>query len=610
MAGTGFTGVDSARTTAGPVARPSGGPMSWGRPPKDPQLFWRRRLFLQAAVVGAVGVPVVLLSTSVGGGAIASALPLATLDLSYSFVRMLCAYALSLGFALSYGYFAATTRVGERILIPVLDILQSVPILGFFPFVIVVFVQFAGKGNPIGPNFASIFLIFTSMSWNMAFGVYESLKSLPVEMREATESFGVHGLQRLREVLVPSTINRLVYNSVLSWTVGWYFLVAAEFISTSANPSEPTALPGIGTFLLKNAAPGGSSSALLAGIFVLIVVIALLDLLLWRPLSRWAERFRYDTSPSGEAELTGVPRSRMAPLRRAAGLVVRGMRTGMTRIGSPFAGLALTISSRPTRPRPLLRSATRYIAIGTGLVLVWLLLIYLTVHIFDTLTSPIMPSVRHQFNKLPAALGASLARVTISYLLCVAVAVPLAIALYRRPTFSRVGLPAIEIIASVPATALFPLFLVGLLNLVGPQITSVLMLTTGMIWYIFFNTLSGLRGIPPDLTEAAHSFGLSRREYYRRLVLPAIVPAFITGSITAFGGGWNTLIIAERLSYGSTQSLQVLGLGDLLDVGNGEAGGFPLMVAALLTLIIAVVALNELIWKPLYRRAVERYRID
>lgn len=574
--------------------------------------FWRRRLRVQAFALVAVGAPVVMIAAGPDVGGITSFLPTAGVDLLYSFTRMLLGYLLSLAFALGYGYFAAMTKTGERILIPILDILQSVPILGFFPVVIVFFVATAGPGNPIGPNFASVFLIFTSMSWNMAFGVYESLKSLPAELQEATDTFGATGYLRLREVLFPATVNRLVYNSVLSWTAGWYYLVAAEFItSTASGNAAPTALPGIGTFLLNNAAPPGNASALVAGLALLVALIVALDLLLWRPLGRWAEKYRYDTAPSGEGLIQLGGRSRTAPLRRVAGFVVGGVRTGVTRLGRPFVGLAtLATGGRPRRERSTTKIAVRYGVLGTTLVLVWLLLIRLTVVVFGVFTSPIGSTVRSQIAELPLALGASFGRVVLAYLISVAIALPLAVFLYRRPHLARAGLPIVEIVASVPATALFPLFIFALLGYIHEQLTSVLMIVTGMLWYLFFNVLSGLRGIPPDLTEAARSFGLSRREYYRRLALPAIMPAFITGSITAFGGGWNTLILAEHLQYGPTQSLSVLGIGQLLDIGNVESGGYPLMTAALFTLVITVVAVNELLWKPLYRRAVERYRID
>ncbi|MCI4338300.1 MAG: ABC transporter permease subunit, partial [Thermoplasmata archaeon] len=492
----------------------------------------------------------------------------------------------------------------------VLDILQSVPILGFFTVAIVFFVGLTGPNSIVGPNFASIFLIFTSMAWNMAFGVYESIKTLPIELKEASDSFNLTGRERLRRVLLPATANRLVYNSILSWTGGWYFLVAAEFISVS---SSRTVLPGIGSFLLL-AASSGDTAALVAGLFLLVALVASLDIFLWRPLSRWAERFRYDTAPSGASEGTITRRGPPVPLRRAAGAVVRYVRTGVTRVGSPF----LTVASLVPRPKrregapSRVGALARTLAIGGILVMVWLLLIALTVAIYHVYATPIAPAVADQIRLLPLALLYSVSRVGAAYLISLAIALPLAIWISSRPRVARLGLPVVEVVASVPATALFPLFIFALLPYFGFQGAAVLMLTTGMMWYLFFNILSGLRGVPPDLEEAARSLGLPRKVYYRRFLLPALFPAFVTGSITAFGGGWNTLVIAEFLHYSATHSFQVLGLGELINVGlqYPNNAGLPLMVSALLTLVLAVIALNELLWKPLYRRALEKYRID
>ncbi|HUI38905.1 MAG TPA: ABC transporter permease subunit [Thermoplasmata archaeon] len=554
----------------------------------------------------AVG-PLVLFAIQPGAGQVGSALAVAVPDLAASFTRLLLAYLLSLGFALVYGYFAASTRSGERVLIPVLDILQSLPILGFFPIAIVLFVDLT-PGSPIGENLASIFLIFTSMSWNMVFGVYESLKSVPAELREASDSFDVRGWHRIRRVLLPATVNRLVYNSVLSWTGGWYFLVAAEFISTA---TSTTRLPGIGTYLLT-AAGSRDGTALTTGLVLLVLLIIVLDLFVWRPLGRWAEKYRYDQTPSGEGEVTGGPRLR-APLARAVGLVRRGLVTGVTRIGLPFVALASRVSGGPRGPpRPFRRTMVRYLALGSVLVCVWLLLIAIIVSVYHVATGPISPMVRDQLLTLPAALGSSAGRLAAAYAISVAIALPLASALVQSPRLYRLGLPAVEIVASVPATALFPAFLFVLLPDIGAEATSILMLVTGMIWYLFFNLLSGMRGIPPDLTEAARSYGITGNRYRRRLLLPAIFPAFVTGSITALGGGWNALVIAEYLHGGvnGAQVFRVLGIGELIDIGNAEAGGLPLMVAALFTMVLVVVVVNELIWKPLYRRAVEKYRYD
>jgi NitT/TauT family transport system permease protein len=519
---------------------------------------------------------------------IASYLPTAAFDLGASFTRMLLAYLLSLGFALTYGYIAATRRSSERVMIPVLDLLQSVPILGFFPVAIVLFVSLT-PGSWVGPNMASIFLIFTSMSWNMVFGVYESVKSVPSDLREAALSFGVTGRQRLRQVLLPATVNRLVYNSILSWTAGWYFLVAAEFIS---NSSSQTVLPGIGSYLIDSVNNG---PALIAGLILLIALIAVLDLGVWRPLGRWAERYRYDQSPSGEPAAL-VRETGPTPFRRAAGFVARSFRTGVTRVGTPFVTLAsATVRPITRKPRPLARQIASNIGLGALFVVLWALLIAIGVEVYVVYTWPILPAARAQLALIPLALAFSFARVVSAYLLSLAIALPLAVYLVHRPRTYKVGLPIVEVIASVPATALFPLFIFGLLPYIGFQGASILMLMTGMLWYLFFNILSGVRAIPPDLDEAARSYGLPKRDYHRKVLLPGIYPALVTGSITAFGGGWNTLVIAE-----------------LINVGNYAPGNSltVLMVSALLALVLTVLIVNELLWKPLYRRVVEKYRYD
>ena len=568
-----------------------------------------RRTVLAIGILGlSASAPAVLAVSGAGLGGVWASLATALPDLGASFGRMLVAYLLSLGFAIVYGYYAAVNRTGERVLIPVLDILQSVPILGFFPLAIAVFVSLT-PGSALGANVASVFLIFTSMSWNMVFGVYESLKLLPSELREAADTFAVHGLQRLRRVLLPATANRLVYNSVLSWTGGWYFLVAAELISTA---SSTTRLPGIGTFLLT-AAGQGNGTALVTGLAVLVALITAMDLWDWRPLGRWAEKYRYDVSPSGEGLVTGGPRTR-APLIRAAGFVRRGFVTGVNRLSTPFVALATRASQgRPVRHRPFWRAVARSVALGSLLVLVWLLLISIGVAVYHVLSGPILPTVRDQIERIPLALSLSGGRLLVAYSICLAIALPLGVLFARRARAARYGLPVVEVIASVPATALFPAFIFVLWPLIGAEATSILMILTGMLWYLFFNLLSGARSLPPDLDEAARSYGLEGREYRRRLLLPALFPAFVTGSITALGGGWNALVIAEYLQNPAGHApFQVLGIGSLIDVGNSELGGagLPLMVVALFTMVLTVVVVNEVLWKPLYRRAVEKYRYD
>ena len=593
----------SAATNPGPgPGRGDGGPP--GRIPVFPRRSAARSALLYAGIPLAFGV-----AASVGGrlsaGDVLAYFPAAGLGVLYSFTRMVAAYALSLGFALAYGYYAATRRTGERVMIPILDILQSVPILGFFPFAVAILAA-ATPGSFVGPNFASVFLIFTSMAWNMVFGVYESLKTLPTELKEAAETFRLRGLLLFRRVLLPATMNRLVYNTVLSWTAGWFFLVEAEIFTTNTS----NALTGIGSYL-SFAASAGNTDKFLAGIIVLVLLIAVLDFAVWRPLGRWAERFRYDQAPAGEGGAVAAGGDRPGRIRRATSFVTRGVRTGVSRISTPLVQLA-AITARPgraaSRPR---RPVAYYAALGAVLVFCWLLLIAMIVAVFDVFTSPIAAAVRHQIDLVPLAMGASILRVVVAYAICLAVSLPLAIYVARSSRAERVGMPVIEVVASFPATALFPVIIFVLIPYLTPNGAAVLMLLTGMMWYLFFNILSGVRSLPPDLVEAARSYGLRGRQFYRRVLLPGIFPALITGSITAFGGGWNTLIVAEYLNLGKNQQLAVLGIGELIDKGNAlGASGNALMAAALLTLVVTVVAINELLWKPLYRRAVERYRYD
>ena len=547
-----------------------------------------------------------LAATSDGSyGTIVSYFPEAALDMSFSFLRMLAAYALSLAFSLAYGYYAATHRTGERVMIPVLDILQSVPILGFFPFAVIVLAA-ATPGSWVGPNLASVFLIFTSMAWNMVFGVYESLKTLPGDLREASDTFGLRGWLLFRRVLYPATVTRLVYNSVLSWTAGWFFLVEAEIFTTNTSES----LAGIGSYL-SFAASESNAPKFLAGIIVLVIVIAFMDFAVWRPLGQWAERFRYDQTPSGESEAVAPAPDASGRFRRARVYVTERVRTGVSRITTPFVQLA-AITVRPSRPSSARRkSAVYYASLGTILVLVWLLLIAIVVAVIVVFTSPIEPSVRAMIATVPEAAAASTLRVVVAYGFCLAISLPLALWIARSSRGARVGLPIIEVVASFPATALFPVIIFQLIPYLTPEGASIVMLMTGMIWYLFFNILAGARSLPPDLTEAARAYGVRKMQYFRRVVLPGIFAALVTGSITAFGGGWNTLIVAEYLQVGQVVALSLLGLGQLIDIGYAlGSAGYPLMATALFAMVGVVVAINELIWKPLYRRAATQYRYD
>jgi NitT/TauT family transport system permease protein len=389
-------------------------------------------------------------------------------------------------------------------------------------------------------------------------------------------------------------------------------------------------LTGIGSYLLNYAATTPlNTGAILAGIFVLVLLIVAQNFLLWRPLTQWAERYRFDTAPSGEAEVQG-----RAPFRRMTGLVNRAYTAGLSMVGvvrHPLQRLGIRRTggsihtSMPGERAPkhhrVVEFFVRYVSLGAILVAAWLMVIALGVAIFSLYTQPsnYSPQVLSYMALIPEALGLSAFHLVLAYFLALGISIPLALYVFRHAKAARYGLPVIQIVAAVPATALFPLFLFSLKDYIGSDATVVFVLLTGMLWYLFFNILSGLRSIPPDLDEAARSMGLKGTKYYRRLVFPAIFSSFVTGSITALGGGWNTLILAEYINY-KTHTFSTLGIGQLIDIGtapvsSGGLGGLgtpgeALMVAAVLTLVVTVVIVNRVIWKPLYRLSTDKYRYD
>jgi NitT/TauT family transport system permease protein len=527
-------------------------------------------------------------------------LPRLPLYALYSFARMLAAYLISLLFSLSYGYLAATSRRAERLLIPTLDILQSVPILGFFPAAIYLFVSLTGGGR-LGVELASVFLIFTSQAWNMAFGVYEAILTIPQDAHEALAAFGAGRWLAFRRLLLPACVPKLVYNTIMSWAGGWYFLMAAEIIAIGPARYD---LPGLGS-LMYRAAEEGRLGLMLLALGALIGLIVAMDLLLWRPLSVWAETFRYEfaaSSPGRSAVLdwwhrSGAVRQMKALLRRAAGLA-----------GSVLAGLA---RRSPARALSTGEAHRLWRACGLGLGIAGLALLgYLTWAAGSALVRALAQPWPREAAQIPLAILASFGRLALAYVISLAWTVPLSIWIGENERVARIATPIAEIGASVPATALFPLIILFVIRVFGGMnVASVLLILTGMQWYLLFNLIAGARAIPQDLKEMARSLRLSRWRYWRRVVLPALSPSLLTGSITGWGGGWNALIVAEYIVY-NQRAYQVVGIGALLDRATYELGSGALIFLTLSAMVIVILLLNRLLWRRLYRLAVARYRIE
>jgi len=518
-----------------------------------------------------------------------------------SYYRMLAAYAVALIFSLIYGPLAASSRAAERVLLPAIDIAQSVPVVGFFPAAIYFFVAIA-HGGRLGVELAAIFLIFTSMAWNMALGIFESVRTIPADSLEALDAFGASRWLKLRRLILPACVPKLVYNSILSWMAGWYFLIACEIIT--AGPAHYQ-LPGLGSFLMS-AADKGRSGEMVAGLSILLAIIVLMDAIVWQPLSVWAEKFRYEFAASREPiRSLGM----LDALSTVGPAITRLMRALLRPL---FRSMRRALSSTPPfspEAHPRIMRAARYARIAALAGLVGLLLFAIAGGIMAlarTLLEP-WPAVS---KLIPAATACSILRLLAAYLISLAWTVPCAIAASESERFARRLTPIAEIIGSIPATALFPLIVVFVIRVTGGMnLASILLILTGMQWYLLFNLLAGVSQIPTDLKEAARAFGLSRIATWRKLTIPAMIPSLLTGSITAWGGGWNALILSEYFVYRG-RTYQVFGLGALLDDATYQADSGVMILLTLLSMVLVVVLLNRLVWRRFYDVATERYKID
>jgi len=522
-----------------------------------------------------------------------------TLDLSpwmlplyaaYSLLRMLLAYALSLGFALGAGYWASASPLGRRLILPALDVLQAVPILGFFPAAIFFFIRLF-HGSALGVEAAAVFLIFTSQAWNMAFSVYESLTTIPDDLRTAAQVSGLSGVVLWRRLLLPACVPRLVYNSMLSWAGGWYFLIASEIIAVGR---RAWVLPGLGSYIGESITLGRHGLAA-AGLVSLVAVIVLLNVLVWSPLESWSERFRYETSAAGESAAPPFVRSllRRAPLLRGA-LARIGRRLGGA-LGSVAATLGQALSHAWIRPLLVLVALAAVGALGYG-----------AVQAAEVLLRP-LPAEAAQ---IPAALLLSFLRLLLAYAISLAWTIPLAAWVSRSARRAGRLMPVVQVLASVPATAFFPVLVAVVLALgLDLNVSAVALVLTGMQWYLLFNLVAAAQAIPEDVRELARATGASGFFYLRRFFLPAALPSLITGSLTAWGGGWNALVLSESVTAAG-RTWSVKGIGTLLDQATYVKGDLQMITLVIVSMVAAVLLLNRAVWRPLYAWASVRYRFD
>jgi NitT/TauT family transport system permease protein len=516
-----------------------------------------------------------------------------------SFYRMLAAYIVALIFSIAYGMAAARGGQWERILIPVVDIAQSVPVVGFFPAAIYFFVALAP--GRLGVEMAVVFLIFTSQAWNMTLGIYESVKTIPGDSNESLQAFGVTGWLRFQRLLMPACVPKLVYNSILSWVAGWYYLTACEIITVG--PANYR-LPGIGSFLME-AANDGRMLAILAGLVMLLAVIVLMDVIVWQPLTEWSEKFRFEfAASSGPAHSLGM----LDVFGGIGPAVLRMLRTILLPPWRVAERALDKLAHVPALSSPAAKSSSRLLrrfligslviflawAVGAGLI---------------ALAHALIRPWPAEAKQIPGAMLMSFGRLVVAYAISLAWTVPCALAASESVKFKRILTPFAEIAGAIPATAFFPLIVLFVVRLTGGMnLASILLILTGMQWYVLFNLLAGVNSVPEDLREAARAFGLSRVATWRKLILPAVMPSLITGSLTAWGGGWNALIVSEYVPFRG-HIYTVNGLGALLQVATW-AGNGTMILLSLLSMVLVVVLLNRVVWRRLYDSATERYRLD
>lgn len=513
--------------------------------------------------------------------------------------RMVAAYVLSIVFTLIYGHIAAHNRKAERIMIPILDILQSIPVLSFLPAVLLGLMALFPMDN-IGVELASIILIFTSQAWNMTFSFYNSIRQIPSDLVEASDVFGLNKWQKFKKLEVPFSMMGLVWNSMMSWAGGWFFLMTCEMFTLNG---KTYVLQGIGSYL-QVAANEGNIKALIWGIVALIIVIVLLDQLVWRPLNVWADKFKMELTQ------TEVPHSYiLTMLRRSvvAGFVV-------DKIFAPI--LAVTgekidklFEKRGTKKKVQEKSTSKK---NTGLIIKWVIRIVAVIIFiyiaFDASKLMMHLSLNQVLGIFPAA-GATLLRVTIAQIIATVWTVPVGVAIGLNKKLSKILQPIVQIAASIPATSLFPVLLLFLINYIGGlNIAAIILMLMGTQWYILFNVIAGAMAIPEDLKAAAKTFGIKGIKKWKVLIIPAIFPYLVTGLITAAGGCWNASIIAEYVTFGG-KTVTTLGLGALITESTTN-GNYAMLLASTLAMIIMVVVLNKLVWHKLYRLAEEKFRIE
>lgn len=520
-----------------------------------------------------------------------------SLDIIYSWMRMLVALLLSIGFSLAVGILAARNKRAESVAIPLLDIFQSVPILGFFPIVILGIVALIP--SIWGVNIGIIFLIFTSMSWNITFAVYESVKSIPQDYIDLSMIAGSSGWQRITSIYVPASISRIAYNSQISWSVGLFYLVSSEVLTLgSKNLTTQYHIQGISIAIFGFADAGNTAGYLLA-FLAFIIAVVIWQFVFLREFALWGEKYKFIEEPR---------QSRRDPLMRFYSWVNH---RSISKLFLMSHGRGV---SRFTSTISRFGKGIKY-----SILIFFLIFIALEVGAFffsGQASAPRLPTAAQILSdegRVALALAFSFTRVWYVYFICVLVSVPLGIVIALNTHLYNTASPALQVVASVPAPMILPL-LVEYVTTNGEAIAAIVIFL-GMTWYVIFNVIAGIRSLPSELWELRKEFRVSSYQAWRNIYLPAIAGAFVTGSITAVGAAWNTLIVAEY--FGSTTTSGTfklytevnIGIGKTIELASNHQPNADLLTItlAILSMTALIIVFNLTVWRRVYQYVTRRY---
>lgn len=508
-------------------------------------------------------------------------------------LRMLLAIVCSIIFTFIYAALAAKSRRAEMVLIPLLDILQSVPILGFLTFTVVFFMNLF-PGRVFGAELACVFAIFTSQAWNMTFSMYQSMRNVPKDLEEASQSFHLSGWQRFWRLDVPFAMPGLIWNTMMSMSGGWFFVVASEAITVG---NTTVTLPGIGSYVAL-AIKQQNLPAIGYAILAMLLVIIAYDQLLFRPVVAWADKFRFEQTASASA-----PDSWMLDLFRRT----RALRA----LSYPFAAVNKAVSNWHITLPSQFRLASKAGAEPSRVVDALWLAVVITATGYAAWRAYYYLSATLSVSDVVSAIGygfITLARVVVLVALATLIWVPVGVWIGLRPKLAERVQPLAQFLAAFPANLAFPVFVVIIVRYgLNANIWLSPLMILGTQWYILFNVIAGASAFPTDLREAAGSFHLKGWRWWIKVILPGIFPYYITGAITASGGSWNASIVAEVASWGDTH-LTATGLGAYIATAT-EAGDFPRVVLGIAIMCALVTLFNRLLWRPLYAFGERRLRL-